>query len=632
MNKPTLPKDLKPGAAAERFLLIAERGQIDKEARTVELAFATETPVERWWGNEILDCQPGSIRQGRLRSGAPLLVNHDRDDQVGVIESVQIGADRVARAVVRFGKSARASEVFDDVADGIRKNVSVGYRIHAAILESEEDGEGTYRITDWEPYEISLASVPADPQSGVGRTAGAATDKPPEHREMSKETDPAATAAKPDPSQLRAERTAGHDAGREAERTRVKEITAAARAFGRYEGMQALADRCVLEGASMDEFRAQAMDLMDSKPIVVDPNIGMNGKEVKRYSMVKALRYMASPDDKRAREAAAFEIECSEAAAEKMTRAARGIVVPNDVLGAGYGIRADNLVAGTPAAGGDTVATQLLASSFIDLLRNKMVLPGLGMTMLSGLVGNIAVPRQTGGGTFYWLAESGTVTDSAQAFDQVAMSPKTGAGKTQISRKLLLQSSVDVEAFVRNDLARIVALGIQAAAIQGGGSNEPTGILATVGIGSVPGGTNGAAPSWANLVALETKVAQQNADVGALGYLTNASVRGALKTTAKASGYPVYLWENGDTPVNGYKAGITNAVPSNLTKGTGTGLSAMIFGNFADLVMGLWGGLEIQVDPYSSGDSGSVIVRVFQDVDIAVRHGESFSATQDIIT
>lgn len=621
MNTNTIPEAIQPGAKAERFLAIAERGAIDEEARTVELAFATETPVERFWGFEVLDCQSRSIRQDRLRNGAALLVNHDGDDQVGVIESVQIGTDRVARAVVRFGKSARASEVFQDVVDGIRKNVSVGYRIHAAQLESESDGVATYRVTDWEPYEISLASVPADPNSGVGRTADTDPEPTPRHIIMdpNKNTDPAADPAKLD---------AARSAGMESERKRVSDISGMARTYSKYKGMDDLARSAITEGFSVDEFRAKAMDIMATQPLPT-ADLGLNKEERKSYSLVRALHYQLNKDDKRAREDAKFEIECSMAAAEKLGRAARGMVVPHDVLA----MRADDLTAGTPAAGGDTVATKLLESSFIDLLRNRMVLPGMGMQLLTGLVGNIAIPRQTGGATAYWLAESGTVTDSAQAFDQVPMSPKTVAGKTQISRKLLMQSSLDVEAFVRNDLATVVGLALQSAAILGGGANEPTGILGTAGIGDVAdAGGNGSAPSWGDIVDLESKVAIANADMGSLGYLTNAAVRGKLKQTEKVSGYPQYVWGDSSTPLNGYKAGVTNAVPSNLTAGTGTNLSAIIYGNFADLIMGMWGGLEIQVDPYSSGDSGSIIVRVFQDVDIAVRHALSFSAKKDAIT
>lgn len=622
----TLPKELKTGSTGERLLRIgSERAVVDEAKRTVTLAFASETPVERYWGNEILDVQPRSMRTDRLNAGGAVLMDHDMRDQVGVIESVQIGTDQVARAVVRFGKSARASEVFQDVVDGIRQNVSVGYRIHDAKLESETEGVGTYRVTDWEPYEISMVSVPADPKVGVGRSAEPNPSRIPENR-MTPEEIAAAEAAKTAQREAAAKATAdAQRSGAENERKRIADINAGAVQLAKYPKVREVADEAIRSGLTMDQFRAKAMEVVTTEPLP-SADIGMSEKDVKRFSIVRALHALANPTDQRAREAAAFEYECSRAASDKMGTTPKGLLVPNDVL-------KRELNVGTATAGGNLVATDLLSSNFIDLLRNKMVINRMGMQMLSGLVGNVAIPRQSGGATAYWIAEGSSGTVSGQTFDQVPMSPKTLMGRTQIGRQLLLQSSIDVEAFVRNDLATVLGLALQAAAIKGGGTNEPKGILSTTGIGSVGTGTNGDAPTWANIVALETAVAVANADVGTLGYLTNAAVRGKLKTTQKFSGSNANaIWAGGDTPLNGYQAGVTNAVPSNGTAGTGTDLSTIIFGNFADLIVGLWGGLDLQVDPYSAGDSGSVVVRAFQSADICVRHAESFAAMTDVIT
>lgn len=164
-----MTKELKPGTKAERSFLV-QRAAIDEAKRTVELAFSSEEPYDRWWGREILDHSKKSIRLGRLKSGGPLLCDHDSRDHVGVIESVRIDDDLVGRAVVRFGKSARAEEVWQDVKDGIRQNVSVGYVIHRAqLVETGDETDETYRVTDWEPFEVSLVSVPADATVGVGR-------------------------------------------------------------------------------------------------------------------------------------------------------------------------------------------------------------------------------------------------------------------------------------------------------------------------------------------------------------------------------------------------------------------------------------------------------------------------------
>lgn len=615
-KKNPLPQALRAGASASRDLTIdTVRGAVDIEARTVELAFSSEAPVERGWGIEILDHQPRSIRLERFQRGGPLLVDHDHRDHVGVIESVQIGADKVARAVVRFGRSARAAEVFQDVVDGIRSLVSVGYRIHEAKLETEKDGIPTYRVTAWEPHEISLVSVPADIAVGVGRSVEAVASIPQETPMSEHDTgaDLQRTAAD-------AQRT-----GTEGERKRVADIIAIASQYERH-GLDELARSAITGGLSVDEFRAKAMDKMAVAP-KPSAEIGLTDSEAKRYSLLRALNYLANPTDRRAREAAGFEIECSQAAAERAGKTSRGLMVPFDIL-------QRDLLVGTATAGGHTVATELQAGNFIDLLRNAMVIDRLGARFLTGLQGNIAIPRQTGAGTAYWVAENAAVTESAQAFDQVTMAPKTVGTFTDISRKLLLQSSIDVEGFVQRDLATVLGLAIQSAAIVGGGSGEPTGILSTAGIGDVAGGTNGLAPTWQHIIDLETDVAVANADVGTLAYLTNAKVRGKLKGTEKfSSGTGQPVWMPGSTPLNGYQAAVTNAVPSNLDKGSSTGVcSAIIFGNFADLLIGMWGGLDLLVDPYTGGAAGTVRVRVLQDVDVAVRHAESFSAMQDALT
>jgi len=608
-----MKKELKQGSQLHRSFQV-ERAAVNEEARTVELAFASETPYERYWGVEILDLSPQSVRLGRMTSGGPLLMDHNSRDHVGVIESVQIGADRVGRAVVRFGKSARAEEVFNDVKDGIRRNVSVGYVIHKAVLQSTEEDKDTYRVSDWEPFEVSLVSVPADTSVGVGRSMETTEPNPVIQIQENK---------MPEINHEENQQRAVKDA-LGGEQKRIAEIIAIGEQFAKY-GADKLASEALRSGQPVDQFRAVVLQKVSTAPVPT-ADIGMSEKEAKNYSFLRAINALANPGDRKAQELAAFEREASDAFAGKHGRAASGFFVPSEVQ------RRDLNVA-TTTAGGHSVATNLLAASFIDLLRNKMALTGLGAQFLTGLVGNIAIPRATGGATAYWVAESGAPTESQQAFDQVAMTPRTVGAFTDISRKLLLQSSIDVEGFVRNDLATVLALAIDLAGVNGSGaSNQPTGILNTSGIGSVAGGTNGLAPTYQNMIDLETLVAVANADVCAMGYLTNAKVRGKLKSTQKVATYgDDFVWE--DCIVNGYNATVSNQVPSNLTKGTSSGVcSAILFGNFADLIIGQWGALDLTVDPYTGSTSGTVRVVALQDVDIAVRHAESFAAMKDALT
>lgn len=626
---------------------------ISEESRTVELSFSSELPYERWWGTEVLDHAPGSVRLGRLNDGGALLVDHNPSDHVGVCERATIGNDRMGRAVVRFGKSQRANEIFQDVIDGIRSLVSVGYRIHELKLESQTDGTDTYRVSDWEPYEVSLVAVPADPSVGVGRSIESFEFNL--NRGVAKVTDEIVIVSAPavDVKKQIAD-------GIAREQYRIAEINN----FGKVWKKEELATKAISENWPLEDFRAKLLAELNATHVVrlaESPDIGLTEKETQRYSFVRLMNWLANPTDKRAMEAAAFEIECGNEALKKnpietSKGGLRGSVmrVPSDVMsaplngmgmpdimrnivsrmaGKGYAERDLNIT--TATAGGHTVATDLLASSFIDMLTNAMVVMQLGTTMLKDLNGNVAIPRQTSGATAFWVAENAATTESQQAFDQVTLSPKTVGAFTDYSRQLLLQSSIDVEGFIRMDLARTLALAIDLAAINGSGaSNQPRGIINTSGIGSVAGGANGLAPTWDHIVDLESAVANVNAAVGTLNYLTNTKVRGKLKRTqmfGSTNGMPV--WERNPNALNGYNGAVSNQVPSNLVKGTsGAVASAILFGNFVDLLIGMWGGLDVLVDPYTGGTAGTVRVIALQSVDVSVRHPESFAAMLDALT
>lgn len=638
------------------------REAINKEERTVEIAVASEEPYDRWWGREVLSMDRTAVRLGRLNDGRhPLLVDHDTRDQVGVITRAWIGDDRVLRAIVRFGKSARAEEIFQDVLDGIRSLVSVGYRIHAMKLVRESDAGDEYLVDDWEPHEASFVAVPADPTVGVGRAEQTQLQirnlinrntKDP----IMEKTEEKTPAAKVEPQLVDAKRE--RDAATAAERQRVRDITALGDKFGK----RAEATAAIEAGTAYDAFRETLFTDMEKSGALklAEPGeIGLTKSEVQQFRFTNLIAATLWPDDGTVRKLAGFEIACARAAADKRdnVRAERAgaFTIPVDVLSSALDIReADaeraaklliqramaggrmgtrDLVVGTSTAGGHLVATELLASSFIDILVNAMKVMSMGTTMLTDLQGNIAIPRATSGSTGYWVAENGAPTESQQAFDQVALTPKTCGAFVDYSRRLLLQSSIAVEAFVRMDIARTIALMIDLAAISGtGSSNQPRGILNTVGIGSVAGGTNGLAPTWDHVVDLESALATANAPSGSLGYLTNAKVRGKLKKTqmfASTNGMPVW---NGNE-LNGYRAEVSNQVPSTLTKGSSSGVcSAIIFANWADLLIGMWGGLDIMVDPYTGSTSGTKRVVALQDVDVSVRYAASFAAMQDALT
>jgi HK97 family phage major capsid protein len=333
----------------------------------------------------------------------------------------------------------------------------------------------------------------------------------------------------------------------------------------------------------------------------------------------------------------------------------KGILVPNSLPINSYAARRGRMAAvagGMLAPGAESYAyssTELattvestltgsgsiptILGTMIDILRTRTVLAQMGVRFMTDMRGNFALPRQATTTTAYWINEGQDVTQSAPTIDQVLFTPHTVGVRTPYTRRFLEQTSVDAENFIREDQAAVKAREIERTALNGTGtSGQPLGMLQNPLIPLIAAGTNGAAPTWANIVAMETTLATANADMGTLGYIIDASVRGLLKTTPKiGSTFPTYLWDGGATPLNEYKVGVTNLLPANLTHGSGTALHAMIFGNWADMLIATWGSDDVIVNPYSADASGSVIITSFSDVDVEVRHPESFVKMMDVL-
>ncbi|MEY2686552.1 MAG: hypothetical protein RL375_750 [Pseudomonadota bacterium] len=610
---------LKPGSRLQRGMAFT-REAINVEARTVELAFASETPYERWWGVEILDCAPKSMRLQRIKSGAPLLCDHNTRDQIGVIESVQIGADKVARAVVRFGRSARAEEWFQDVVDGIRSSVSVGYEIHSAKLVETKDGVDTYRVDDWEPYEVSIVSVPADTSVGVGRAAGEESPvlplNTPANTQRSKEsptmqTAPEATPAPVAPA-IQSQDTAARDA---AQRKLTAELIAIGDAHERFNGRQLAREAIERGDVNTEALRSHIMNAMTAAQKGTTPaaNLDLSRGEVQRFSVLKAIRALVDKDWS----GAGFERECHQEILKRTGLSAAvhgGFFVPVDV-------QKRDLTVGTPTAGGNLVGTNLQPQSFIDLLRARSVCADLGMTMLTGLVGNVTIPKLTGAATAYWLAnEAAAITESQQTIGQLALSPKTIGVYTELSRLLMMQSTPSAEALVMNDFAKQMALGIDLAVLEGSGSSgQPTGISLTAGIGSV----TGTSLALAGVTEFQTDVAAGNAlDVGS-AYVTTPTVAGLLLQRARFSSTDSRtLWEGNvlEGTVMGFRGRTTTQVTA----------ASMTFGDFAQVVLAEWGMLEIALNPYANFGAAISGIRAIQSVDVGIRQAAAFSRATSI--
>lgn len=574
----------------------ADTKVIDEDTRKVRIAVSSEEPVDRSFGAEILDHDERSIDLDFAKSGRmPLLLDHDPRQQIGVVEDVDLDSSaRRLRATVRFGKNGLAKEVFDDVTDGIRSNISVGYSVN----KMDKEGSDSFRVSSWTPMEVSVVSIPADRTVGVGRSAEDNLQPQPvtliKENTMSEETQIDLEAVKA-------------EAARSAAKETAEIYTLAAK-----HNKRDMADEAVKKGTSLAEFRGQMLDVIGNKPLD-DSEIGMSKKEVRNFSLMTAIRAMANPTDRKAQEAASFEFEASAEAAKRDGIDPQGLYIPADVRRSwsqrDLNTSDDSAMVAEDYRGGD----------FIDVLRNASSVMQAGATMLTGLVGDVKIPKKTAASTAAFIStEGGAASESEPTFGQVTMAPKTLGAFTDITRLMMMQSSLDIEALVRNDLSTGLALAIDNGALQGSGSSgNPTGIKNTSGINN-PTDFAAANPTFAEVVAMETAVAEDNALMGNLAYILPASMYGALKTTAKDAGSGQFVVAP-DGSMNGYKAIVSNQVTA----------GDLYFGNFADLLVGMYGGLDITVDPYTASTSGTVRIVALQTVDVAVRHAVSFAVNND---
>ncbi len=579
-----------------RTLDLSRASHIDEENRRVRIGVSSEEPVERDFGMEIISHSEEDIDTSFIGSGrSPLLLDHDMTKQIGVVERYEINSsEKSAKAVVRFGRGELAEEIFQDVKDGIRQNISVGYKINGMERMREmEDDKPMYRVQTT-PLEVSVVSVPADQsmQVGVGRSKDKQT------------TIKVKTMTEEVKNEINLDEVREQSVA-EAKAEFVKnskEIMDLAVRHNRRD----LADKAIQDGNSVEEFRGILLENIATDKPLETAEIGMSKKQVRQFSIMKAINALANPTDRKAQRDAEFEFECSEEASKHYGRTAQGIMLPPEVM-ANWNTR--DLNASDDAG---LIGQDFRPESFIDVLRNASAVMPLA-TNLNGLSGDVKIPKKTSAASAAFISsEGGASGESEMVIGSVTMTPKTLGVHTDITRQLMLQSSLDVENLVRDDLAKSMAIAIDDGALEGSGSSgNPTGITNTSGINTVSL-SSAAAPTFAEMVSIETAVAVDNALVGDLAYIINPTNFGTLKTTAKDSGSGLFVAENNQ--VNGYPVVVSNQLTAN----------NYVFGNFNDLLIGFFGGLDIVVDPFTNSTSGTVRVVALQSVDIAVRHAVSF--------
>jgi HK97 family phage major capsid protein len=348
--------------------------------------------------------------------------------------------------------------------------------------------------------------------------------------------------------------------------------------------------------------------------------------ELSGYDLGRALRAVADP----AVHGGSAKLEMDVTA-----RAQRAGLLRNDgTLFVPFEVLMRDLNTGAAAAGGNLLGKDI--GTAVGWLRPGSTVLLAGATSIEGLTGNFAVPRFSAGGTVQLIGEGAAAAETDPAFDQVVLTPKTVSGFVDYSRKLGLQTADrkgGIAGIIAADLSDAIGSMVDAMALAGSGAaNEPTGILNTVGVGSVPLGVNGGPMTWDAVADVEYAVGAENGTRGALGYVTNPKVKRQLqKTQVLASGLPIWSRQAGQETIAGTPAWATTNVPNDLVKGTSNNCSALIYGNWANVVLGLWGrGLELIVNPYSQSTSGTVRITALLDFDVALRRAATFAVVSDI--
>lgn len=612
INLPRLARDFQ-GAAIE--VRAADTGY------AISFAASSELPVERFFGTEILSHKEGAIQMGRISGGAaPLLFNHDWNDPVGMIDAGRIKDGRLLVDAHLFD-TPRAKEVRAMMEGGLR-NVSIGYEIDAM----DEVARGKFVATSWTPLEVSIVTVPADPSVGIGRS----NDSPKPVRVTRSETAPAETSMPTKGNTMENTPVAGQTADIEVrengtpEQRAIAGMSAVELEQARKKAIRNLcaganleprfADNWINSGKALEAVAEEIVAVVAERSKDVTPaGIGMTKREADRYSITKALRAALSKDWTKA----GLELEAHKAVMQQhgvTARSGTSFFVPMEIQARMHG-RRDMTVAG--ASGSQyLVSTDNLPGSFIDLLRNDSVVLGLGATRLTGLVGNITIPRMTAGGTAYWLADESTqITESQATIGQVSLSPKNVAALTEISHQLMQQSSPDVEQMVMNDLAQVLALAVDVAALRGSGNNgQPHGIVGTSGLGSFDTDSTN---TFSDVLDAQVDVMAANALRPGCAYVADPTSAALLMGRSRFASTDTPVWNGSllEGTMAGFPCRATNQMSAN----------TMLFGLWPSIIVAEWGQLELMVNPYSDFTRGLSAVRAWYAMDTAMRYPGAFS-------
>jgi HK97 family phage major capsid protein len=627
---------------------------IDKEACTAEFSVSSEFPVLRWFGYEILDHNATSIRMGRITDGAAHRDGH-YGDQIGVIEKSWL--DAVTRKLwvkVRFSKNTqRAIEIWGDIVDGIRKNVSIAYDIFDLVLERETDNEAYYRVMDWEPIHTCHTPDGADPTVGNRRSK---EDPEPVILPINLEVENgdyesaieglnrdnkthitikhkrSSTMDEKEKREL-AEKEAREKAAREAREKELREggekaaqdnaasivkIANDLQDNVRNINLTEKAQEYISGGRHYKEFYDYVTTEM-KKPEAVRTaagHIDVSEKEVNSYSLRSAILAMANPSDFAK---LGIEREMHNEIAKRTGRdPGAGLIVPTDVFRfkrSNTGMRAQT--AGSDAGGGFTIFEQPTQQSFVEYLHNKLAFIGAGVTVMDNMVGDFPLVRETTEHSFTFKPERTAPDPSDVVFSKETYGPKLGGALTTLSRQLLLQNVFVGEAWARRKILGATMRGMDLAIPYGAGGDEPIGLKNMTG----PHGISGVGFTRDTAIDMIQSIIAVNAELGTFNFVMNPLTKGTLMKKPISANYPSFLIDD--------RTNLLVSAPTFQSNQVAEG--DVFYGGWSNILMLLWGYILIEANPWGSGwAAGDILVKSNIAMNVVGEYPQAISISENV--
>ena len=586
-----------------------ERSGIDEETRTVKLSFSSEFPYARSYGYEILSHRADDVSLAILNGGAaPLLLDHDYTRQIGVIIGAGLNGER-GEASIKFSRSALGEEIYQDVLDGVRSNISVGYLTGRKEPAGTINGRSAYRFK-WQPYEISVVSLPVDPTVGIGRAEDPIESKP-EERNM------------PD----QAKEPENQDATRANTAAAITEVDALCKRYS----LEDKFTEFVISERSMDDLKKEVIGLWSERnktqTVIPVPAPAVHTRQQDAFSLSKAMRAATLGEwDKAGLE----REECQQRASDTNLAWDKHTFA----LDANQQVRTVNTVTGGATQGAELVGTTYMPERLIDALWNKTFLSALGTDSMTGLIGNASFPVISSNAVSVFQGETAALP-AAQGLTTglKSISPKQMTSKFMYSRQMMIQGLPNIEAKILDQLYQSISQKLDQVALTNTGTT-----LSTLGLMSditqiVAAGTNGAAPSLALFYQMRKALVNALTFDGNLGWAISGSLNETLHTTLKdaTNTNSGYILAEEQSTLASLPLVWSQNIPNNLTKGTGTNLSAAILGDWSQLLIAQWGNIVVQIDPYTAADNSQIVIRSYSFWDMLIKRLNAFVICKDLI-